>query len=620
MSILFGIKSEHEGAKEQDLMPLADATSRFAPDGTAFQVFGHVAMGIQFRHTHERSTLETTPLLDPRGTMISWDGRLDNHLELRDELEINVPSASDSAIVLAAFSRWGEACFDRLVGEWAVAIWAEEEGALYLARDHAGTRTLFYRNDASGLLWATHLDGLLMAAQTSDLCPEYIACMLTGQGRRQLTPFQGVQAVLPGHYLRARKKATTLHRYWNWQASRSLSRLSDEDYEGLLRDRFATAVLRRIGKGSSTVAQLSGGMDSTSIVAMADHLRSGLASSLPRLDTISFYDDSEPDWNERPSFTEVERWRRQTGIHVEVSFAKRHLEPPRDAGFWAMPGFDRGRADTFRIIHEQMKAVGYTSVISGMGGDELLGGVPSPLPELGDCLLSRAWHEVFRRAIAWSLPGRTPLLHTVTSTFGFLVDVYGRRAYRSGMAPPWATQQIRRLAARAEAMNPIHSRRIGVRPSRIANDATWWAMVETLPHLESTPFDRMEFRYPYLDKELVEFLFQVPRDQLVRPRQRRSLMRRAFQGIVPGEVLAQKRKAVVSRGPLRLIEASQEAIHRMFAGSLLAALGWIDVPRFHSEIKNTIERRDPTWSLPLLNTVYAEMWLQSSTASGRIRC
>jgi asparagine synthase (glutamine-hydrolysing) len=91
---------------------------------------------------------------------------------------------------------------------------------------------------------------------------------------------------------------------------------------------------------------------------------------------------------------------------------------------------------------------------------------------------------------------------------------------------------------------------------------------------------RYRFTYPYLDRDLLEFLVAIPREQLVRPGQRRSLMRRALAGIVPAEILARKRKAFVARRPLVLLATNRIPIERLLHEPLLAACGWIDPESF----------------------------------------
>ena len=143
MSIIFGTRKSPEAiVTRQEMLYLASATERYAPDGTSIATHGHIGMGFQPYHTHERSNLESQPVKDALGNMLSLDGRIDNHAELRDLLDIREKDAPDSLITLTAFLRWGGACFSRFIGDWAIVIWSVSNRQIYLARDHAGTRTL----------------------------------------------------------------------------------------------------------------------------------------------------------------------------------------------------------------------------------------------------------------------------------------------------------------------------------------------------------------------------------------------------------------------------------------------------------------------------------------------
>src|SRR4029077_17562929 len=104
MSILFGIRNPvGAGVSEQSLLAMAQATVHWAPDGTALRVAGQVGMGFQAFHTHARSRLESQPVTSDCGNLITFDGRLDNHQELRVQLELGAANPSDSQIVLSAF-------------------------------------------------------------------------------------------------------------------------------------------------------------------------------------------------------------------------------------------------------------------------------------------------------------------------------------------------------------------------------------------------------------------------------------------------------------------------------------------------------------------------------------
>jgi asparagine synthase (glutamine-hydrolysing) len=180
MSILFGIRqAEGHAVEERQLQRMALATARYAPDGTFLKVNGRVGMGLQPYHTHLRSNLESQPIENERGDMLTFDGRLDNASELCAFLGLRHEETPDSSIVLESFSRWGEECFSRFVGDWALALWVPSERLLYLARDHAGTRTLYYELTKEGATWATHLEPFLAGIGNPNLDEAFAAAFLS---------------------------------------------------------------------------------------------------------------------------------------------------------------------------------------------------------------------------------------------------------------------------------------------------------------------------------------------------------------------------------------------------------------------------------------------------------
>ena len=219
MSIIFGVKAADDLVVEESyLRKLAESTDRYAPDGTFILLSANVGMGFQAYQTHERSRLEVQPLVDPHGNMLTFDGRLDNHEELRESLSLPNQAATDSEIVVAAFRRWGERCFARLTGDWALALWSQRAEELYLARDHAGTRTLYYELREDRILWATYLETFFVERSTRVLDEVYAACYLACRPIRDLTPYKGIHGVPPAHYLRIQKHKISRRPHWNWLA------------------------------------------------------------------------------------------------------------------------------------------------------------------------------------------------------------------------------------------------------------------------------------------------------------------------------------------------------------------------------------------------------------------
>jgi asparagine synthase (glutamine-hydrolysing) len=170
MGIIFGIaKAAGQRVEKSELLEYAQATEKHALDGTVVSTQGQIGMGFQPYYTHQRSNLEALPLIDTQGNILSFDGRLDNHVELHGLLQFRETDVSDSQIVLKAFERWGEDCFSKLVGDWAIALWSHSERTLYLARDHAGTRTLYFGHSEKCILWSTYLETFFTSGRTADL-------------------------------------------------------------------------------------------------------------------------------------------------------------------------------------------------------------------------------------------------------------------------------------------------------------------------------------------------------------------------------------------------------------------------------------------------------------------
>jgi asparagine synthase (glutamine-hydrolysing) len=621
MSIIFGIsKSDGETVAERELLAIANATNRYALDGTFVRAKGMVGFGFQPYHTHQRSNLESQPVVDECANMVALDGRFDNHAELRDLLNIQDRDAADSDIALCAFQHWGEACFSRFVGDWAIAIWSEKDRALYLARDHAGTRTLYYEHRSGGVRWSTFLDTFFAESKERDFDETYAACYLTCRPVHRITPYKGLKAVAPAHYLVFQRGMVTERAHWQWLVQDEIRYQADEEYEDHFRRLFRTAVERRIGTGTPPLAELSGGMDSSSIVCMSDCIRRE-ESLDPRnlVDTVSYYNEAEPNWQERPYFLHLEASRGKTGIHIDTSSRHRTFEPwnPKTSRYF-LPGFDSASVRNEANLFESLGNRDYRVILSGSGGDELLGGVPSPFPELANYLIAAQMGSFYKRSLQWALAKRVPLLNVMAGTLIYSFNLYWRAKPAAPKLPPWisSTMGSKHLGCRESDFTVQGARNL--MPSALSNGSAWWTLLHNLPHLLPSFLKRREFRYPFLDRDLVDFLFRIPREQLIGPSQRRRLMRNAMRGIVPGFVLERRRKAYIARGPLVELHRFADHLNRFFVGSTLEELEWVDVKILQKTLNYTIKTSDPTWMGTLMRAISLEIWRRSDRSSASL--
>ncbi|MGC2160743.1 MAG: asparagine synthase-related protein [Silvibacterium sp.] len=615
MSIIFGICSEDQaGASQQHLEALARATRRYACDGLFTRVSRGVGMGIQPYHTHERSLLELQPIVDERGNLLTLDGRLDNYKDLCEQLDLDGRKLPDSAIALSAFRFWGDDCFSRFVGDWALALWSRENRSLYLARDHAGVRTLYFEQKHQRIRWSTYLETFFAEDPRQELDIDFAACYLTGTPSCDLTPFQGIRSVPAAHYIRFGETGAFRKSYWEPLATEEVRYNKESEYDAHFLSLFRQSVERRTGKGAPIIAHLSGGMDSTAIVCVADQVMGGRSSIAGRcLQTLSYYDDSEPNWNERPFFSVVEQRRGATGIHIQTSFRDRTFRPASAEHLYLFPGSDSGTIAQEEAVNQGMGACDCRVILSGMGGDELLGGFPTPHPELADLIISGNLSRFVTQSFAWSALHRRPLTHTMAGATAFLRDSYLSSKATHGPKPPWLTLPSTARFRPARSW-PSLRELAKARPSALHAAKAWWHLLETLPSLRPEFMVRREYRYPYLDRDLVDFLLRIPQDQLVRPGRRRYMMRRALKGVVPEEILERRRKAYLERGPVLALLNAHDEIRGLFSNSALSELGLLNPEKLLRCLEPACVGRLPHSSFLLMRAVGYELWLQSNTS------
>ena len=294
MSILWGIMKEPGSTvREAELLDLSVHTRIYATCQPAVLMWEHVGLGLQLYRSHSRSRMDSSPFSGNQGNILSFDGRLDNFRELLHLLRLDDESVPDSLIALTAFEQWGEACFSRFTGDWALAIWCKQEQKLYLARDHAGTRSLYFMQEGRQIWWATYLETLTASQPGLELSRPYAAAYLTFSPVRDLTPYAQILSVKPGHYVVFHDGRIMQKPHWSPLVRTSIRYKANADYDDHFLSVFGSAIARRTGAGEPVLAQLSGGIDSTSIVCMSDHMRRCVDPRAEILDTISFFDDSE---------------------------------------------------------------------------------------------------------------------------------------------------------------------------------------------------------------------------------------------------------------------------------------------------------------------------------------
>ncbi|MGA7792421.1 MAG: asparagine synthase-related protein [Candidatus Acidiferrales bacterium] len=619
MSVQAGIWNFDGRPVDHDVLAdFSESLKRQGPDGESCYVDGSVALLYRPFHTTVESRREKQPYFSHRGFILTWDGRLDNQhaliADLQSDLEAN---PTDVAIIAAAFDRWETDCFRRIVGDWAVSIWKPDRHELLFAADYMAIRHIFYYLRKGRMWWSTDLSSLVLRSNDKfHIDDNYVAGYFAHAPDAHLTPYLEIRQVPPGQFVRVRNGRALVERFWHFSPNSRIRYKIDTEYEEHFRHVFRQSVRRRLRSDSPILAELSGGLDSSSIVCMADDILAKEGAETPRLDTLSYYDKTEPNGDDCIHFPKIEQKRGRVGIHIDGSKLGSSPASLECTDFCSLPGalgfgqkLDSERADAVR-------GGGYRAILSGLGGDEFMGGVPDPRAQLADLIVQFKFVRLTKQLMAWSLVKRRPWIQLLwQSAIEVLPSSLGQYFAKEAKIEPWIRKDFAkrtRLAIRQSDVDEHFGLWLPTRRSYIAGVLI---MANNLAKLTAPVQAFEEIRYPYLDQTLIEFLLSIPADQLLRPGERRSLMRRSLADIVPQEILSRRTKQVGERTPMLILDQYRDELQSIYQTSLSSRLGYIHEAQLMKTICDARDGKSVSL-VRVLWTISLEYWLRGLAARG----
>jgi asparagine synthase (glutamine-hydrolysing) len=276
MSALCGVYRVDGGPADPDACGvMMAALSHRGPEGSGTWSRGPVALGHQMLHSTPQSLHETLPLVRAdRSLAITIDARIDNREELSRALSVPLSAREtmpDSELVLKAYEAWDTGCAERLLGDFAFAVWDGPRQRLYCARDHMGARPLYYRWHDRTFAFASEVRALMSLPGVSwDLNDDVIAeFLLAWPFDNSVTFFREVEQVRPAHWLTVAPEGVRARQYWDPHPLPTTRLKRDEEYAEALRERVERAVRSRMRTVFPVAVQLSGGLDSSAVACIA---------------------------------------------------------------------------------------------------------------------------------------------------------------------------------------------------------------------------------------------------------------------------------------------------------------------------------------------------------------
>jgi asparagine synthase (glutamine-hydrolysing) len=582
------------------------------PDGEFCHVDDSVALLYRPFYTTAESRREKQPYFSHRGFVLTWDGRLDNRDELIPELRSDLEAGpTDVAIVAAAFDRWESDCFRHFVGDWAVSVWKPKQHELIFAIDYMAIRHMFYYLKKDKIWWSTDLAPLvLLSGDKFHMDEGYVSGYFANEPDAHLTPYREICEVPAGQFVVIRKGSSFVERYWRFSPRSRIRYKTDGEYEEHFGHVFRQSVRRRLRSDSPILAELSGGLDSSSIVCMADDILAKEGAQTTRLDTLSFYDKTEPLGDDWIYFPKIEEKRGRVGAHIDAGKLGTAVAPLEYTQFNPLPGY----LGYERSLEVERAAIvrngGYTTVLSGIGGDEFLGGVPDPTAHLADLIVQFKLVKLGQQLMAWSLVKRRPWSHLLWQALtDLLPPSLGQYFIQQARVEPWLNKDFARRTQLATRVLDVDEHFGMLLPTRRSSTAGVLLIARKLAKWRPPLLALEEISYPYLDQDLIEFVLSIPANQLLRPGERRSLMRRALVGIVPEKILSRRTKHLGARTPVVMLEKNLPELEAAFCLPISSTMGYINASRFLQVVGNA-RNGTPVPIARLLKAVSLEFWLR----------
>lgn len=530
---------------------MAATIAHRGPDGISYHISGHIGLCQLTSHVTPESPQEAyyaSPF--DKKYFIVFHGRLDNRIDLYSYTEQKRPleKVPDSQLVLAAYKKSGAQCVEKLLGDFAFAIWDDNEQTLFCGRDHMGVKPFFYIKTGSFFAFASEIKGIfalpgIQKVINHEKIADFIVCLTT---ENKSTFYKNIFKLPPAHCLTVRNSIVNTKKYWQLEPAK-LQISKSHEYQEAFFDIFKEAVHVRLRSSSPVGAYLSGGIDSASIVCMA---ASNLDSSFPgKLNTFSGIFDQIPECDERPYFQPILD---QYAIHPHYVHAD-ELYPSEafdsmmsyeDEPFFA-PHFFM----SWHLLH-QVKKCGVKVLLDGHDGDSAVSYGHGLLPQLAmQGKLIRLYSEftidphstvkrstlgilrLYRDILASKLPFCLYKSHThaqFLKNLNFLTTAYrGETGIKDRM-----NKLVKNLPEPYQPEGKHHKLNISQPFHPLA--------LEFLERLASR--FGIEQRFPFFDIRLISFCLALPAEQKFKDGYNRSIVRQSLKSILPDTIRHRKRK------------------------------------------------------------------------------
>lgn len=523
------------------------------PDGEGIYLKGPVGLGHRRLAIIDLSEAGRQPMPNEDGTLwITFNGEIYNFLELRDDLLKMghcFRSKTDTEVILHLYEEKGVECLNDLRGMFAFAIWDEKAKTLFLARDRLGKKPLFYYLDHEKFLFASEPKAILQDPDVKgepDL--EAIHHYLTyGYVPSPYSAFKGIKKLPPAHYLLLKDGSIQVERYWRLSYKKQGS--GEEEFCQELRERLKEAVKVRLVSDVPLGAFLSGGIDSSAIVAFM----SMLSSEPVKTFSIGF---EEEEYNELP-YARLVAKRFGTDHHEFIVKPEAVEILPKLVWHYNEPFADSSAIPTYYLAKMTREHV--TVALNGDGGDENFAGYDRYVANRMACrydrlprLVRKALERGADRFLRSSRPGS---LRNRARRFFEAISEEPRRRYSRWMShfnnerkEDLYTEAFQQEVKGLDSVDLLltayeASDAPDFVDATLDVDVQMYLPDDLLVKVDiATMAHGLEARSPLLDHQFMEFTASLPSALKLKGKVQKYLFKKALKGLLPDEILHRPKK------------------------------------------------------------------------------
>jgi len=532
---------------ERTIRTAMNAIRHRGPDDEGLYIKGPIGLGHLRLSIIDLSEGGHQPMASAdRTKWIVFNGEIYNYRELRQLLEREgetFRSTSDTEVLLRLYERKGAACLDFLEGMFAFAIWDETERALFIARDRLGIKPLYFFQDSHRIVFASEIKAILQDESVPRAIDQnaLITYFTFGHSFAPQTMYKGIQKLLPGHYMRCTSAGSSTHKYWDIDQVEQHSSVDSEKCYEEIRHRLEQAVESHMVSDVPVGVFLSGGVDSSAIVAYM------AKSSSSQMKTFSIGFDVGGEFNELKEARLIAQkfgteHHEKTVAHIDVEKLIQKLVYHYDEPF-----ADAANLPTYIIsqfAREHVKVV-----LSGEGGDEVFGGYRRYRAHIMSDKLRRI-PAVLRYDVASNLipvNARTRRLRKIIETlqinetakrYGTWVNLFSDEA-RMQLLMPAAKQALLEFDGYDVFRQYMQSPRNWDTTNRIMYaDLKSWMPDTYLEKIDKAAMAvGLEGRVPFLDHRLVAYAYSLPGPMKVRGLVTKYALKKSLEPVLPNSTL-----------------------------------------------------------------------------------